>query len=60
LQYGHGRKDNSPALDRKSNQKILNIDNVQILSDKCNATKHNRTMKEFIEYCKIVYFKFCD
>ena len=51
---------NSPSLDRKNNENIINIDNIMILCHKCNSTKRNRTLGEFIEYCKNVVKKFGD
>jgi len=55
---GKGIQDNSPALDRIDNEKILNMNNVQIICHKCNTTKSNRTHKEFINYCKMIVNKF--
>lgn len=49
---------NSPSLDRKDNGSILTLDNVQIICDRCNMTKLDRSMKEFIEYCASVCDKF--
>ncbi|MBA7709789.1 hypothetical protein ES703_118714 [subsurface metagenome] len=56
--YGRGRKDNNPSLDRINNENFLILSNIQIVCCRCNATKYNRTMKEFIDYCKEIYFKF--
>lgn len=49
---------NSPSLDRINNENEVRNDNTQILCYKCNATKSNRTMKEFIEYCSNVVKRF--
>jgi hypothetical protein len=49
---------NSPSLDRINNEKEIRIDNVQILCSYCNRTKIQRTMKEFIDYCKHVAAKY--
>lgn len=49
--------DNSPSLDRKNNTNVLNIMNVWVICQKCNTTKQNRTIKEFISYCKLVVKK---
>jgi len=51
---GEGKKNNSPTLDRINNSNELNRNNIQIICDKCNATKQDRTMKEFVKYCKLV------
>lgn len=56
--YVRGNNINSPTLDRKDNEKKLNIHNIQIICWKCNTTKLNRTMSEFIDYCGMVYKKF--
>ena len=45
---------NSPSLDRMNNENYLDIKNVWIICRKCNTTKNNRTVQEFIEYCKTV------
>lgn len=53
----YGKKttqDNSPTLDRTNNEDYIDVNNIQILCHQCNATKRNRTMKEFIDYCKMV------
>ena len=57
-EYGTGRNDNSPTLDRVNNENILTLDNTWIICSRCNATKHNRTMKEFINYCTMISDKF--
>jgi len=44
----------SPTLDRKNNGKILTLNNTWIICFSCNATKRNRTLKEFIDYCNLV------
>lgn len=49
---------NSPNLDRTNNGKILTLKNTQIICRKCNSTKLDRTMKEFINYCSMVHKKF--
>ena len=50
---GHAQS-NSPTLDRINNEDVLTSDNVQIICHRCNTTKQNRSMKEFVEYCKLV------
>lgn len=48
----------SPTLDRMFNGKFIRSDNICIICHKCNRTKGERTMKEFINYCKKVAEKF--
>ena len=45
---------NSPSLDRVNCDKILVLNNIQIVCNLCNLTKNSRTMDEFISYCKLV------
>jgi 5-methylcytosine-specific restriction endonuclease McrA len=55
-----GTKRNGPdaaTLDRVNNEKLITIDNIQILCYSCNTTKSNRTMQEFIEFCEMVASK---
>ena len=47
----------SPTLDRKDNGEELNLSDVQVLCLRCNTTKGNRTMKEFVDYCELVALK---
>jgi len=44
----------SPTLDRINNENFLNEENSWIICYHCNCSKQDRTIKEFIEYCKIV------
>jgi hypothetical protein len=45
-----GRMNNrSPTLDRSDNEDVIRSDNVLILCYQCNATKRDRTLKEFQE-----------
>lgn len=48
----------SPTLDRLDNEEVIRSDNVLILCYKCNATKRDRTLKEFLDYCRVVVTKF--
>jgi len=48
----------SPTLDRLHNSDVINKDNIQIICLKCNTTKHNRSMDEFVDYCEHVVRKF--
>lgn len=47
-------RENSPSLDRMFNGDELCEDNINIICNKCNATKGNRTIEEFIAYCKTI------
>ncbi len=48
----------SPTLDRVDNEDVIRIDNILILCYKCNATKRDRTLKEFLDYCRAVVARF--
>lgn len=48
----------SPTLDRLDNEQIIRSDNILILCYQCNATKRDRTLKEFLDYCRAVSVKF--
>jgi 5-methylcytosine-specific restriction endonuclease McrA len=50
--------DKRPTLDRINNENLIAIDNIQIICRKCNRTKSDRTMSEFIDYCKSVTSRF--
>lgn len=63
LDWKYGNKDgkvqsDSPTLDRINNQEILNRNNIWIICYKCNILKRNRTIKEFVNYCGIIWNKF--
>ncbi len=63
LNWSYGTKNghsqpNSPSLDRIDNTNTLTLDNIQIICNRCNATKFDRSMKEFVDYCKMVVEKF--
>jgi len=65
LDYTRGKgvgvnRDHTPTLDRMNNGQRITIDNINILCHRCNRTKTDRTMKEFIKYCKMVADKFGD
>ncbi len=49
---------NSPSLDRINCENVINKNNIMIVCHKCNKTKQDRTMKEFVEYCKNIVKKF--
>ena len=50
----HTRKDNGASLDRIDNTLTVTKDNTWIICSKCNTTKSNRTLDEFLDYCTIV------
>lgn len=56
--YGTGLNDNTPNLDRINNEKILTLDNTQIICWRCNRAKGQMNMKEFINYCKHIADKY--
>jgi len=53
-----GPKENSPTLDRKNNDQIIDLSTIEIVCHRCNACKQNFTKKEFIEYCASIARKF--
>ena len=55
---GTGRNRLRPSVDRIDNEKILRLNNIQIICWRCNATKYDRTMKEFVDYCKMMANKY--
>lgn len=62
LDWSFGTKrgvlDTSPTLDRADNGKILRVSNTQIICNSCDRTKSNRTMKEFVDYCRMIVATF--
>src|SRR6267378_6101913 len=54
---GHMNK-RSPTLDRLDNEGVIRNDNILILCYQCNATKRDRTLKEFLDYCRAVTSRF--
>lgn len=60
LDWEHGTKlnNNTPSLDRKYNNNVLNEDNIWIICYKCNRMKSDNTFIEFIDYCKMIVNKF--
>lgn len=48
----------SPTLDRLDNENVIRSDNVLILCYRCNATRRDRTLNEFLNYCNAVVTKF--
>ena len=62
LDWGLGNKghmhNKSPTLDRLDNEGVIRSDNILILCYQCNATKRDRTLKEFLDYCRAITNKF--
>lgn len=60
LNWAPGRKFSglSPSLDRIDNGQDIAKDNIQIVCHSCNRTKSNRTMRDFVAYCKTVIERF--
>jgi hypothetical protein len=61
LDYSRGKgkiKSNSPALDRRYNENVMTINNIDIICSRCSVTKSNRTRPEFIQYCDDIVKKF--
>ena len=56
--FGTGLLQSSPSMDRKDNENVITKDNIWIICTHCNATKRDRTMKEFVKYCDNVSTKF--
>ncbi len=51
---------NSPSLDRINNGNLMTEKTTQIICQKCNKTKSDRTHLEFIGYCEQITRKFKD
>jgi 5-methylcytosine-specific restriction endonuclease McrA len=49
---------NLPSIDRIDNGDTMTKDNVMVLCFSCNQTKSNRTLLQFINYCKMITEKF--
>ena len=54
----NGDRQTSPSLDRLNNEMELRTDNVWIICYKCNVMKQDKTMREFVDYCRGVVNKF--
>ena len=57
LKFNTGRAYNNITLDRMNNEPFISRDNILIICRECNNTKGSRTLKEFIDYCKMVVSK---
>lgn len=55
---GDGFTRNTPTLDRINNESIVNAKNVWIICVTCNNHKSNKSLNDFVTYCKIVVEKF--
>ncbi len=56
---GKGKKQhNSPTLDRIDNEQFMDINNIQILCDRCNTAKGVMTHSKYITHCKLIVDKF--
>jgi hypothetical protein len=49
---------NSPTLDRMNNEDYIDNNNSMVLCLRCNLTKQDRTMEQFLDYCERVLVKF--
>ena len=59
LKYCNGpQKANSATLDRIDNMEIVAPDDIWIICRRCNTTKSDRSMAEFVSYCMMVAEKF--
>lgn len=55
IQYGAPpRTPGLPSLDRINNEKVMTMKNIQIICARCNYSKADRSMEEFINYCGLV------
>lgn len=54
IKYSNESRQTVQSLDRLNNERELRVDNVWVICNKCNATKQDRTMEEFYEYCQMV------
>ncbi len=50
----------SPTLDRIDNEKIVSSTTIQIVCKRCNTSKCDMTMSEFVNYCEMVTKKFAN
>jgi hypothetical protein len=52
--YGSKAELDSPSLDRINNEDIIDLEHCWIICLGCNIAKRERTLTEFLEYCKMV------
>lgn len=55
---GTGQSLSSPSLDRVDNENTITPYNIMIICKRCNSTKYDRTLSEFIDYCRNITEKF--
>lgn len=55
---GDGYTRDNPTLDRINNENDVNSTNVWIICSSCNTHKSDKSMKDFIEYCRMIVEKF--
>lgn len=55
---GNGKHLKRASLDRIANEKVMNLNNIQILCLRCNRAKQTMAMQEFIDYCHTVADKY--
>ena len=60
LHKGKRPESNYPTLDRINNDKILSLENVEIICYRCNLAKGSLAKSEFLEYIKTVYLLNCE
>ena len=48
----------NPSLDRRDNGNTLTLDNIMIVCFRCNASKQERTLAQFVEYCSTIVSRF--
>jgi len=58
VEFSDKKRSTTKSFDRKHNKGMLSNRNVWVICYKCNATKQDRTMKEFVNYCRGVVNKF--
>jgi hypothetical protein len=58
MRYGNGFLKTSQTVDRINNEQTLTKDNVWILCHACNSMKGSLTMKEYVEYSRMIVEKF--
>ena len=51
---GRGFTNSSPTLDRMGNEPTIEEKNILILCRRCNTSKSDRTLNEFVDYCRQV------
>jgi len=49
-----GASENAASMDRKNNSNELNPSNIWVICYACNSAKRDKTLKEFVEYCRRV------